>query len=160
MDGVDPAPEPPRSADLRAGDADRAEVLERLRMAHTEGRLDLSELDARVAATIAARTYGDLAPLVADLPGGPPPVRPVAEPTSPPVRGARATPPDRPPGAAGEVSLATAVGSALVMLVLAATLGALLFGSSFAVAGYLAAASSAFFLAAWAVTRLRGGGDG
>lgn len=81
MDDVDDAagrgsrqePTPPvRPEDLRAGDADRELVLERLRAACAEGRLDLEEFEERVAATLAARTYGELAVVTADLPGGPP----------------------------------------------------------------------------------------
>jgi hypothetical protein len=96
MGGVDDAAEPgPRQPspavppeDLRAGDADRELVLERLRAAQAEGRLDLEEFDERVTATLAARTYGELAALTADLPGGPPEPRPLgAPPASPAPRG-------------------------------------------------------------------------
>ena len=55
---------------LRAADADREAVVERLRAAHGEGRLDLAEFDERGAEAWAARTYGDLTKLTADLPGG------------------------------------------------------------------------------------------
>ena len=53
---------------LRASDADREHVAERLRHAATEGRLLPDELDERLGATFAARTYGELDALVADLP--------------------------------------------------------------------------------------------
>lgn len=43
--------------------------MERLRVAAGEGRLEADELEERVAAALRARTYGDLAKLVADLPG-------------------------------------------------------------------------------------------
>jgi hypothetical protein len=72
---------PVRPEDMRAGDADREHVLDRLRAAHAEGRLDLEEFDERITATLAARTYGDLRALTADLPGeppSPPTVMPVA----------------------------------------------------------------------------------
>jgi hypothetical protein len=59
------------AARLRASDADREAVAERLRLAHADGRLDLAEFDERVAAAYAARTYADLAPLTADLPTAP-----------------------------------------------------------------------------------------
>lgn len=55
---------------MRAADADRERVAEHLRSAHAEGRLDLAEYDDRVQQVWAARTYGDLALLTADLPGG------------------------------------------------------------------------------------------
>lgn len=53
---------------LRAADVDRERVIERLNRAHAEGRLDLLELDERLALAYAARTYGELDPLTADLP--------------------------------------------------------------------------------------------
>jgi hypothetical protein len=68
---------------MRAGDTDRELVLERLRAAQAEGRLDLEEFDERVTATLAARTYGELAALTTDLPGGPPVPRPLGAPPPP-----------------------------------------------------------------------------
>jgi len=52
----------------RAADADREAVAERLRIAAGEGRIDLAELDDRLERAYAARTYGQLRVLVADLP--------------------------------------------------------------------------------------------
>jgi hypothetical protein len=72
---------------MRAGDADREQLLERLRAAHAEGRIDADEFDQRITATLAARTYGELADLVADLPGDAPSPRPIVVPaqrTGPP----------------------------------------------------------------------------
>lgn len=54
---------------LRVSDAERHQVAEVLREAAGQGRLGLDELDERLEAAYAARTYGDLAPLTADLPG-------------------------------------------------------------------------------------------
>jgi hypothetical protein len=90
-DTAEPGPPPVRPEDMRAGDADRELVLERLRSALAEGRLGLDEFDERVVATLAARTYGELAVLTTDLPGEPPSPRPVAVPAprvppSPPAR--------------------------------------------------------------------------
>ncbi len=42
--------------------------MERLRKAAAEGRLLTEELEHRLAAAFSARTYGELEPLVADLP--------------------------------------------------------------------------------------------
>ncbi len=67
-------PEPDRRPEVRAADVDRERVAERLRRAHAEGRLDLTEFDERVAAAWAARTYGDLDVLTVDLPPEPAPV--------------------------------------------------------------------------------------
>lgn len=53
---------------LRAADADRQEVAERLKAALDEGRLSLAEYDNRVRDAYAALTYADLRALVADLP--------------------------------------------------------------------------------------------
>lgn len=55
-------------AHLRISDADRHAVSERLRDAAAEGRIDLEELEERLEQAYAAKTYGDLAPLTADLP--------------------------------------------------------------------------------------------
>jgi hypothetical protein len=60
--------EPVRPEDLRVSDDDRHRVAEVLRQAAGEGRIDLDELDERLEATYAARTYGDLVPLTVDLP--------------------------------------------------------------------------------------------
>ena len=53
---------------MRASDADRERVAEVLRTAASEGRLHLDELDERLAAVYAARTYAELEPLTHDLP--------------------------------------------------------------------------------------------
>jgi hypothetical protein len=53
---------------IRASDADRQEVVERLRTALDEGRLKMDEYLERMALASEAVTYGDLAPLYADLP--------------------------------------------------------------------------------------------
>ncbi|NBE56510.1 DUF1707 SHOCT-like domain-containing protein [Streptomyces boluensis] len=56
------------SPELRASDADRERVTERLREAVAEGRLDMEEFQDRLDATYKARTYGELEPLTRDLP--------------------------------------------------------------------------------------------
>ncbi|MHC5261335.1 DUF1707 SHOCT-like domain-containing protein [Streptomyces sp. UC4497] len=56
--------------ELRASDADRELVAERLRDALAEGRLDMEEFGERLDAAYQARTYGELAPLTKDLPVG------------------------------------------------------------------------------------------
>ena len=60
-----------RRATLKASDADREQIAERLRKATAEGRLLAEELEERLEATFAARTYGELDVVVADLPGVP-----------------------------------------------------------------------------------------
>lgn len=53
---------------VRASDADRETIVERLRSAMNEGRLNLAEFDDRVQQVYAARTYGELSPILSDLP--------------------------------------------------------------------------------------------
>lgn len=59
---------------LRISDAERHAVAERLREAAGDGRIDLTELDERLEATYAARTYADLVPITVDLPSTSTPV--------------------------------------------------------------------------------------
>lgn len=67
---------------LRASDADRAAVADVLGTHMSTGRLTVAEYDDRLARAYAARTYGELAPLTADLPAADRPR--VAEPSSAP----------------------------------------------------------------------------
>jgi hypothetical protein len=53
---------------LRASDRDREAIADRLRQAAAEGRLEPEELEERLEVALRARTYGELSPLVADLP--------------------------------------------------------------------------------------------
>ncbi len=68
---LEPTPPPGDPSQLRISDADRHKVAELLRDAAGEGRIDLDELDQRLEATYAARTYGDLVPITIDLPAHP-----------------------------------------------------------------------------------------
>lgn len=68
---------------MRISDADRHEVAEVLRQAAGEGRIDIAELDERLDAAFAAKTYADLVPIVADLPGQTPAVPPTQLPRQP-----------------------------------------------------------------------------
>jgi Flp pilus assembly protein TadB len=61
-----------RRSVIRASDADRESVVERLRQASGEGRLAAHELEHRVAAALKATTYGELDATVSDLPGAQP----------------------------------------------------------------------------------------
>ena len=58
---------------VRASHADRERVIEELKAAFIQGRLEKDELDLRVDKVFASRTYADLNTLTADLP-----VRPAA----------------------------------------------------------------------------------
>lgn len=53
---------------MRASDRDRQEVVDRLRGAVEDGRVTMDEYMQRMALAYQAVTYGDLAPLQADLP--------------------------------------------------------------------------------------------
>ncbi len=53
---------------MRVSDSERQAAVDRLRVAHDEGRLDLDEYDRRLAAAYASKTYGDLDQLFLDLP--------------------------------------------------------------------------------------------
>ncbi len=66
----DLTPRPPAGdpARVRISDAERHQVAEILREAAGEGRIDLDELDERLGATYAAKTYADLVPITLDLP--------------------------------------------------------------------------------------------
>ncbi|MGO9905077.1 MAG: DUF1707 domain-containing protein [Solirubrobacteraceae bacterium] len=58
-----------RRGTLRASDADREQIIDRLRKASAEGRLAVRELEHRVAAALRARTFAELDATVSDLPG-------------------------------------------------------------------------------------------
>lgn len=68
--------EPPPKPALRASDADREAVAERLRVASVDGRIDSEELEQRLAGVYAARWVADLDRLVADVSPPPPPAPP------------------------------------------------------------------------------------
>jgi len=61
---------------MRASHADREQVVELLKVAFVQGRLDGDELDARVGQALTARTYADLAAFTADIPAARAPRRP------------------------------------------------------------------------------------
>jgi hypothetical protein len=61
------------SGELRASHDDRDQVVETLRVSAGDGRLTADELDERLELAMTARTYGELAKLVADLPAAPGP---------------------------------------------------------------------------------------
>ncbi len=54
--------------DMRASDTDRERVVSRLKGHASEGRLDATELEERVAGALAAKSVGELERLEADLP--------------------------------------------------------------------------------------------
>jgi hypothetical protein len=60
----------PESSSPRMSDAEREVVAERLQRATAEGRLTLDEFEQRIAGVLAARTFAEVEPYLADLPGG------------------------------------------------------------------------------------------
>ncbi len=106
---------------MRAGNADREKVVARLNTAFAEGRLDVGELDERVAAAYAAKTLGELVPLTADLP---------AEPGYRPAPGTTPVPrPARPVAASGSDRWAP-VGGALGLFLVSVLIWAVISVSS------------------------------
>lgn len=57
-----------RDPNLRAADADRERIAERLRKSHAEGRLDTDEFQQRLERCYESKTIGELDELVKDLP--------------------------------------------------------------------------------------------
>ena len=53
---------------LRASDADREQVIDTLKVAFIQGRLTKGELDVELGQALAARTYAQLAAVIADIP--------------------------------------------------------------------------------------------
>ncbi|HVT68318.1 MAG TPA: DUF1707 domain-containing protein [Trebonia sp.] len=63
------SPAAPDPRNMRASDADRESVANVLREAAGDGRLSMDELDERLDAVYAAKTYAELEPITRDLPG-------------------------------------------------------------------------------------------
>jgi hypothetical protein len=107
------------AAGLRASRADRERVIDLLKAAFVQGRLDRDEFDARVGRTLASRTNWELAAVTFDIPAeliG-------ALPRRPPVRARR------------RISMNTAItgGACVVGMANVGMIAALLSGSSVAV---------------------------
>jgi hypothetical protein len=56
------------AAGLRASRADRERVIDLLKAAFAQRRLDRNEFDARIGQALASRTYAELAAITADIP--------------------------------------------------------------------------------------------
>lgn len=80
--GYDPRDHPPH---LRATDAQREAVVDMVRRAIDDGRLQLDELDERLGAAYSARTHGELGTVIQDIvPHRPRQAWPAPRPASPP----------------------------------------------------------------------------
>jgi hypothetical protein len=106
-----------------AGNADRERTIGVLRAGFTEGRLTQDELGDRIARAYAARTYGELWTLTADLPAGPLPY-PAGVAAVPWESGSPAVPPGAEPAASWQ-SAAALVITALIIFTLAALVTAI-----------------------------------
>jgi|SRR5271166_5290584 len=126
-----------RRSSIRASDADRESVADRLRRAAGEGRLVAEELEERLARALRAQTYGELDELVIDLP------RNVSRPASRSRRVARSH-----PVAAAAIVLA----GALVIVAMAVVLAIVLAGLALAWGAWMVIA------ALFASRRVRHGG--
>jgi hypothetical protein len=76
------SPAVPEPQKLRASDADRERVAEVLREAAGDGRLTMDELDERLDAVYAAKTYAELEPITHDLPDAGTAAAPAVRPAS------------------------------------------------------------------------------
>jgi hypothetical protein len=85
----------PMDPRIRASDADRDHAAAQFREHYAAGRLSLDECQERVSAALAARTFGELDGLMADLPGLVPAAS--AAPIRPRAAGCRAATADRSP---------------------------------------------------------------
>jgi uncharacterized protein DUF1707/uncharacterized protein DUF4234 len=97
---------------LRVSDAERQAAVDSLRLAFSDGRLDLAEYDERIAQAYGAVTYADLDRLFTDLP------RPLAVTSVPAYRPYPAVVPRESLGPVGQVR-----GTALQVLLFVLTLG-------------------------------------
>jgi hypothetical protein len=77
---------------IRAAHADREHVIDLVKAAFVQGRLTKDELDARTGQALIARTYAELGALTADIPAGPPAVRPPRQSARPQNRPKRTHP--------------------------------------------------------------------
>jgi hypothetical protein len=111
---------------MRASDADREQVIGRLKVAFVQGRLTKDELDLRVGQAFTARTYAELAVVTADIPAGlsaaQPPRKPAAARGWPPLNSSAKT-------AVGVIIAATMMTVALWLTAWFAGNGALLAGA-------------------------------
>jgi hypothetical protein len=106
-------------AGLRAARADRERVIDLLKAAFAQGRLDRDEFDARIGQVLASRTYGELAVITAGIPAE----LTGALPRRPPVRARRRIP----------FNTAVTGGACMAVLVNAGMMAALLIRSPVAV---------------------------
>jgi hypothetical protein len=75
-------PAVPDPRNLRAADADRERIANVLREAAGDGRLTMAELDERLDAVYAAKTYAELEPITHDLPAAGPGYTPAVSPSA------------------------------------------------------------------------------
>ncbi len=114
-------PEDPAAAGrdrVRAGHADREQVIGTLKDAFVQGRLTRDELDTRAGLALAARTCADLAALTADIPAADIPAADIPPADIPPAPAAAGPP--CPPAPARRRPLAKAAAGSGACLIIAA----------------------------------------
>lgn len=97
---------------MRASDADREHVVEVLTRAFVHGRLTIDELGLRAGQALAARTYAELAAIIADIPAPRLKAPPAPSGARPPARatpGAVVPPGQMPAGAKAAVWVACVI---------------------------------------------------
>ena len=77
------SPRPDDASTMRIGDAERNEMSELLSKHYSDGRLDAAEFQERLDKAMSAKTRGDLAGLLTDLPDLKPPAQAVPAPRPP-----------------------------------------------------------------------------
>ncbi len=113
-------PEDPAEAGrdrLRAGHADREQVIGTLKDAFVHGRLTRDELDARAGRALSARTYADLAALTADIPAADIPPAPAVAGTARPPAPVRLRPLARAAAGSGSCLIIAAAATRVAFLV-------------------------------------------
>lgn len=100
-------PGPGNTPVMRASDADRERAADVLKAGYAEGRLSKAEYDQRLHRLHQAGTYGELHPLIADLPQGPVPMPQAPNQAVPQTFWA---PPPPPPGTNGSATAALVCG--------------------------------------------------
>jgi len=130
---VKPEPGAQAAAGLRASRADRERVIDLLKAAFVQGRLDRDEFGARIGQALASRTYGELAAVTADIP---------AEltgelPRRPPVRARRRIPFDA--AVTGSACMAGLVNAAAMAALLSRSPVAVVLFAAFTIIGTILA---------------------
>lgn len=92
-------------ARLRASDTDREQVAQQLHRAMGDGRITMSELEERLGIVYAAKTLGELEPVLTDIPGAVSPTNAAGPPATQPSPGAPESRIGGTPGSATSIAI-------------------------------------------------------